>query len=229
MLDDGIILMVKAIATSSAKIVAAGRMKFPKTSEIQQLLTRGVAGNSLGGISPSSGGVENSGPRYQDASAIATKEFGPLRVVLRSVMPLKLKAEDGRGLNGIRCSFEFINLDTQRALAIAAIAEGGRRPGLFSTGGGTTLGTAPGDSLRTTLVDDRGNEWKLYVASNITGLGYHRQKEGSQAYSPSEIPALLTRQDATGVSTFNDNWNNKISFVDRRPRSWAARVRSYEF
>ncbi len=35
---DGIELMVKAISTDSARIVAAGRITFPKTSDIQQLL-----------------------------------------------------------------------------------------------------------------------------------------------------------------------------------------------
>ena len=36
-LDDGIVLMVKAISTSSAQIVAAGRIGFPKTSEILRI------------------------------------------------------------------------------------------------------------------------------------------------------------------------------------------------
>jgi len=51
-LDDGIVLMVKAISTSSAQIVAAGRIKFAKTSEIQQLFNRSVSGNA--GVSGSS-------------------------------------------------------------------------------------------------------------------------------------------------------------------------------
>jgi curli biogenesis system outer membrane secretion channel CsgG len=44
-LDDGIELMVKAILTDSAKIVAAGRIIFKKTPDIQDLLNRGVSSN----------------------------------------------------------------------------------------------------------------------------------------------------------------------------------------
>jgi TolB-like protein len=52
-LDDAVELMVKGISTSSAQIIAAGRIKFPKTSDLQQLLNRSVSGSAgVAGTSP---------------------------------------------------------------------------------------------------------------------------------------------------------------------------------
>jgi TolB-like protein len=105
-LDDGIVLMVKAVATSSSRIVAAGRIKFPMTSEIQQLLNRSISGGSSGSVSPAIGGGDSGGASFQNSSAIATKDLGSLRVVLKSVLPVGPK--DQR--TGLQVSFELTNL-----------------------------------------------------------------------------------------------------------------------
>lgn len=210
MLDDGIILMVKAIATSSAKIVAAGKIKFTKTSEIQQLLNRGISSNMIS----STTSVADNGTSYQDANSIATKDIGSLRVVLNSVLPMKLTGRNGQNLSGIRCSFEFINRETQKPLVVAANAEAGRTPpgAVMYTGNASPMGTAIGNVLRTTLLDNRGTEWNV---SSVTGLGWVSpgQNEMYQAFSPSDIPDLLKRQEATDTNTFRDRWGKNKNFI----------------
>jgi hypothetical protein len=209
-LDDGIVLMVKAIATSSAKIVAAGRIKFSKTSEIQQLLNRGISSNAIASTTHAAG----DGTSYQDANAIAKKDIGSLRVVLKSVLPMKLTDRNGQSRNGIRCSFEFINRETQKPLVVAANAEAGRTPpgAVMYTGNASPMGTAIGNVLRTTLLDNRGTEWNV---SSVTGLGWVSpgQNEMYQAFSPSDIPALLKRQEETDTNTFRDRWGNNKNFI----------------
>lgn len=151
---DGIELMVKAISTDSAKIVAAGRVAFPKTSDIQQLLNRGVSSNATataGGATAASGG---SGTSYQAANAIATKDMGALRIVLKSVLPMKPQG----GGSGIRLSLEFTNRETQNPVAVA----------LNSTQVDEVF--HPSEVLRASLLDDRGAGWHL-IASNTAGIG----------------------------------------------------------
>jgi TolB-like protein len=201
--DLGKILRVNArlISTGTGEVFAVAVTEIAKDDSVLALMGAGNTGPTNTSSS--------SAPSYQ-GNAIASKDIGSLRVVLKSVLPLKLKAENGQSLNGIRCSFEFINLDIQRSLVVAANAEAGRQPGLYATGGGTTEGSALGDLLRTTLVDDRGTVWKLYRSgvSNVTGLGVVSPgRSQGQAFSPSEIPDLLKRQEATDTSTFRDRDN----------------------
>jgi hypothetical protein len=188
-LDDGVVLMVKAIATSSADIVAAGRAKFPKTSEIQQLLNRGISSNNALGVTPVCVGT------YQTVNAIATKDYGSLRVVLKSALPAKLKDRNGRDVNGARLTFDFVNLDLQKPLAVAGNAEVGQ-----------SGGNAIGDLLRTTLLDDRGSMWRLQ-SSGLTGLGVVSigPQDESGMPSPADIARALQRRDAQGSSV--GRWN----------------------
>jgi TolB-like protein len=204
-LDDGIVMMVKAVATSSSRIVAAGRIKFPKTSEIQQLLSRGISGSSVGSISPSASGKSDT--RYQNSNGIATKDIGPLRVVLKSVLPLKLN----NGTRGIRCSFEFINLETQRPItvamnAIAADAYNYMRIGSF---------------LRSTIIDVKGEVWRLRN-SDVTGMsivGVGQQRWDGPMYDASEITTVLSKRDELGSGVE----------VDPKWRSWDARTYTFMF
>jgi len=186
-LDDGIVLMVKAVATSSSRIVAAGRIKFPKTSEIQQLLNRGVSGDSLAARSPDVGGGGNVGASYQDASAIATKDIGSLRLVLKSVLPVGSK--DQR--TGLQVSFEFTNLETRNPLVVAMNGEVQNRYSQTAA------------RLRSSLLDDRGGVWNL-LPSGLQGLGFVRVGvhglNGAEAYAPTEIGRLLQLLDDLGKS-----------------------------
>lgn len=182
MVDGGLELIVKAIATESARIVAAGRVSFTKTSAIQQLLNRGLFGT--GTTSLGSGlGIEVD---HSPAEPFATEELGPLRVSVRSVTPVALTDASGRRVNGLRCSFDFLNVDTQRSLLLAMNAA--PYPGDAAVSPGGAIGTV----LRTTLVDDRGGAWVLATES-VVGVGVvSAGGEGlTEVPNPSDIVSLL--------------------------------------
>ena len=175
-LDDGIELMVKAISTASANIAAAGRIKFPKTAEIEQLLNRAVSGTASS-LSPGADSApENGGTGYHDASAIATKDIGSLRVVLKSVLPVKVQDRNGRSSNGIRVLLDFVSRESRRPIAVAMNAAPSDSPREGYCGGGCEpvfpdahylscagvnrgKGARMGEVLRTTAVDERGTTW----------------------------------------------------------------------
>ena len=155
-----------------------------------------------------------SGANFQDANAIARNDIGPLRVILKSVMPIKLKDQNGQRVNGIRCSFKFINLETQRPIVVAMNANPSMR--------------ALGDRLRTTrttLLDERGTVWGLSI-SDVTGIsivsvgntlapGVTGRSNYSQSANPAEIASLLQRQDETGTNMTSepDRPDLKYAFV----------------
>lgn len=132
-LDDGVALTIKAVATDTAEIVAAGKTKFSKTSEIQQLLTR-----SLGSTSQAGATVAGTSGRYEELSdAIVTKDFNTLRVALKTIRRVV------KGINnipGLACVFELSNRDLARPLLVAANSYGGQ--------------------IRATLVDSGGQKWQ---------------------------------------------------------------------
>ncbi len=192
-LDDGIVLMVKAIATSSANIVAAGKISFPKTSEIQQLLNRSISSSSTAGVSSGSGVTGDGGTSYQDATAIATKDIGPLRVVLKAAMLLTSRNRRGQSVNGLRCTFEFVSRETQRDVLVAMNAAPEQELA------GAYYRPRMGSVLRTTAVDSRGVPWAL-ATSDVTGVSVVSAglKDGLALASASDIVSLLRRFDESG-------------------------------
>ncbi len=152
--DTDIILLVKAISTETAEVVAASRAKFPKTTELQQLFTSGIV--PVGEVVGASG-TGGSAAASVETSAIATKEIGRLRITLKNVSLLKGKSGDNRQpddlIRGVVCSFEFTNLDLQKTLKIAHNAEAVFSPNRYVR--------------RSKLSDSAGHEWKL---SETTGL-----------------------------------------------------------
>jgi TolB-like protein len=199
-LDDGIVLMVKAISTSSAQIVAAGRITFPKTSEIQQLFNRSVSASAGLTSPPSTTGRDQSATSYQEANAIATKDIGSLRVVLKSVMPLKLQAQfGGTPQLGIRCTFDFISRETQRPIVVAMNAEAGRYKQM-------------GTYMRTALTDERGGTWRVNTLSTKgIGIVSAGMSDWSTSYNPTEVAALMLKRDELNTS-INPN-DTRLDFI----------------
>lgn len=182
---DGVVLTVKGISTESAKIVAAGRITFPKTADIQQLLNRGVSSARAANSPRTTAAGTGTNARYQDSSAIATKDIGSLRVVLKSLLPMNAKDPYGRSIRGIRCAFEFVSLETQRPILVAMNAS----PDPYVR--------ATGDVLRSTLVDDSGGLWSLH-SSDVAGMSIVSVGQRGYAaalYDPAEIVTVLSRRD----------------------------------
>lgn len=137
-----------------------------------------------------------------DPNAIATKDIGSLRVVLKSAMRVKARDQWGNSSNGIRCSFEFINSETQRPLIVALNAMAGSQ---------ITIG----DFLRSTLVDENGGVWRLH-SSNVAGMsiiGVGQKYWGGPVYNPAEIVTVLSKRD---------DLNSDVT-VDRQTSEWQFR------
>jgi caspase domain-containing protein len=139
-----------------------------------------------------------SGASSPDPNAIATKDIGPLRVVLKSAMRVKARDQWGNSSNGIRCSFEFINSETQRPLIVAMNA-------MAST-------NAVGDYLRSTLVDENGGNWRLrssdVAGMSIISVGF--QYWSGPLFNPAQIVTVLSKRD---------DLNSDVT-IDRRTSEW---------
>lgn len=142
------------------------------------------------------------GQSTPDANAIASKDIGSLRVVLKSMMRVKLKSSWGSSLNGIRCSFEFINLETQRPIVVAmnAMADNSVRIS---------------DHLRSTLVDENGGLWRLsnsdVAGMSIVGVGV--QYWSGPMYSPAEIVTVLSKRDDLNSDVTDRPGGNQYRFI----------------
>lgn len=136
-------LLVKAISTDTAEVVAAGRMRFAKTPEMQQQLAKAISPMVPSGGQASSGDTSPDGT-VEALPAIMTKEAGPLRIALTNVMQKK----DG----GVVCSFQLTNPDLQKTLRVAQNVE--------NRGSG-------GDRLNSKITDYAGAEFGL---RDVTGL-----------------------------------------------------------
>jgi hypothetical protein len=180
----------RLIDTSTAVIFAVASIEIAKDDSVITL----VGPSATGPTSPiTSGG----GTSYQ-GNAIATKDLGSLRVVFKSIMRVKLNIFDttiyGKNVNGIRCSFEFINLETQRPIVVAMNAIGPE-----------DFGTPIGSYLRSTLVDENGGLWRV-CNSDVAGMtivGVGAQVTGVY-YHPTEIVTVLSKRDDLNSDVFQN-------------------------
>lgn len=207
-LDSSIVLTVKAIATSSSRIVAAGKVSFPKTSEIQQLLNRGVQGPQIS-VNAAASSQSGRAGAYQEGGAIATKDIGPLRIVLRSALPIKATDTTSgpyrtQTARAIRCSFDFVNLETQTPIQVGFNASAVR------DGDDSNIAKL----LRSSLLDDNGAVWNAATlgATGLGAVGVGLREWSGPSYNPSEIVSLLERRDRTG-SNADLKAYNRYTFV----------------
>lgn len=200
-LDSEVELLVKAIATETARVVAAGRIKFPLTPDFLRLHNIGVRSNELL-VSPVGNNASDQSS-YRDSRPIAAKDIGSLRVVLKSILGMRLTDPRGQSVGGIRCSFEFINRETRRAIFVALNAESEGRVARHS---GISFGpSSPVPTLlRSSVLDSQGGRWNLET-SNLIGVGFVLAgvygPGGQQVYKPYEIVKLLRLRDELGRDT----------------------------
>lgn len=165
-LDDDIVLTVKAISTETAEIAAASKATIPKTKEIQQFSVHGITANSSG---------RSSATRLE---TIATKDFGDLRVSLKSIQRATIDTRRGSE-EGFRCVLEFTNLNLKNLLMFAANGE-----------------LSDPSRPRSQLTDSSGNTLKASELRGISGASVY----GHQGVvSPSAIAeALMYGQRTAG-------------------------------
>src|SRR6185369_5867153 len=160
------------ISTGTGEVFAVAVTEIAKDDSVLALMGAGNTGPTNTSSS--------SAPSYQ-GNAIASKDIGSLRVVLKSIMRVTV-AGNYSALNGIRCSFEFINLETQKPIVVAmnAIANS----------------SVIGRSLRSTLVDENGGLWRPrnsdVAGMSIVGVG---QQQSGFLYDPTEIVTVLAKRD----------------------------------
>jgi hypothetical protein len=101
-------------------------------------------------------------------------------------MRVNHKDQWGNSFNGIRCSFEFINLETQRPIVSAMNAIAPERDLNYM-----------GGYLRSTLVDENGGLWRV-PNSDVAGMsvvGVGQQGYALPYYNPAEIVTALSKRD----------------------------------
>jgi hypothetical protein len=193
--DTGWELLVKAISTQSAKIVAAGRLAFPKTSANQLSGNRSVSGGTALGGSADPGAALNGRPTYEEASVIATKDIGALRVVLKSVMAVTIADDRGRTKRAIRVSVDYISRETKHSIVVAMNAtnqRGGDGYNIFRGPSGTFANCGLGVGVRSSIADSNGDLW---IYSGATGIGIVGVGCVNGDGDPSQIVSALVMQD----------------------------------
>lgn len=138
--------------------------------------------------------------RTEPGNAIAWKDIGPLRVVLKSVLPIKLDS----GRMGMSCTFEFINVETQKPIVVALNS-------IASDRGYDKIGSY----LRSTLVDENGDVWWLRN-SDVTG-GIAKIGVGTRGwddlYDPAEIVPLLSKRDELNSDIIDRGNGYRFNFI----------------
>lgn len=118
-LENMVVLTVKAISTDTSEVVAAGRLRIDITKDIQRMLGQSVAVSTTGilgsATSPSTGGVASA----VEGGVIATREVGPVSVVLRNVISYSIISGTEK-VPAVRFTFDFNNRGLQYSLAVAA-------------------------------------------------------------------------------------------------------------
>jgi len=186
----------RLISTGTGEVFAVASAEIVKDDSVTVLMGAGETAPT--GTSPGSSG---NAPSYK-GNAIASKDLGSLRVVLKSIMRVKVNDQFGRSVNGLRCSFEFISLETQRAIVVAMNA-------ITPDRGFTQIGSY----LRSTSVDENGGLWRLrnseVAGMSIVGVG---QQRWGVYYDPAQIVTVLSKRDDIN-SDITIMGNTEVPFI----------------
>lgn len=188
--DLGKTLRVNArlISTNTGEVFAVAAAEIAKDDSVTALMGAGTIGPT---------NTSSTAPGYQ-GNAIASKDIGSLRVVLKSIRRVNLKNQYGVSVSGIRCFFEFINLESQRPIVVTLNA--------IAPENGDQIGSY----LRSTLVDENGGLWRLrnsdVAGMSIVGVGFNKRGtefmgSGSTLYHPTEITTALSKRDELNSDT----------------------------
>lgn len=209
-LESFVAINCRLIDTTTGEVFGAAQTKITKNDDVNKVMSAAVLGAATG-TTASAAGTDAS---YQSAKAIATKDIGSLRVVLKSVLPMKVRDRNGNLANGIRCSFDFASREAQRTLAVAMNATPGNSDSPYAG----VRNNSMGDVLRASLVDDRGGAWSLW-ATNVIGISIVSagKRNFQSAFEATDIASLLQRKDAAGTNMMkaeSDNpWIQPYAFV----------------
>lgn len=210
-IDDDIAVTVKAISTETAEIVAAGKMNLAKTRETQQFLSHGVTGDA-----------STAGARPREA--IATQDFGDLRVALMRVQPFSNKTPGLYGRAGFNVVLELTNLNINNDLILAGNAEydagsSGRsllRAKVMDSAGNSTTdaearglpvvrarGSAPPTSIADVIMNgEKGEDGRRYPSSEKIWVGDLATLKPGEATT---ITVVVWRKENSKSPAWNTN------------------------
>lgn len=191
-LENFIAVNCRLIDTTTGEVFGAAQTKIAKDDDVTKILN-----SVLGADDQTAGGSTRTS--YESAKPIATKQLGSLRVVLKSVLPMKFATRNGQTTNGVRWTLELNNREARKDIVVALNAEA-------MDDGVVNLNRYPSGmtTLRSSVVDDRGGVWKLSSAG-LGSIGFVRAgvhgRNGQDAYSATDITRLLRLRDQLGRDT----------------------------
>jgi FlgO protein len=186
-LERFIAINCRLIDTATGEVFGAAQTKITKDEDVTKIINATVGDDSLA-----------DGPRmsHSTSKSIATKDFGSLRVFLKSVRTILVRTH-GIRMYGLRWVLEFNSREARKTIVVALNAapwENGAESRYSSTA----------TPLRSSVIDDRGGVWATSSAS-LNGVGFVRAgahgRDGQQAYSAAEIVRLLSLRDRLGRDT----------------------------
>jgi len=174
----------RLIDTTTGEVFGAAQTKIAKDEDVIKIIN----------LTVSAAGTTNGQVTNATSKAIATKDIASLRVTLKSVLRVTTA-------NQIRWTFVFENRESRRPIVVALNAQREEETG----GGGVRfVSSSPSIQLRTSVVDDHGAKWAI-SSNGLGGISFVRAgfhgRDGSEAYSPMEVPRLLRLRDQLGRDT----------------------------
>jgi hypothetical protein len=179
----------RLIDTTTGEVFGAAQTRITKDDDVTKLMNAALPGESVA--------TPGSNVSHQASKAIATKDLGALRAVLKSVRPVTVVNRWGRKTSGLRWTFEFVNREARKAIEVALNAEA------WESGSESRHFSSPAP-LRSSVLDDRGLLWTTSSAG-LGSIGFVRSgvhgRDGQQIYSAAEIVRLLRLRDRLGRDT----------------------------
>lgn len=173
----------RLIDTTTGEVFGAAQTKITKDDDVRKIM-RFV-------LDPAA--AQGTRTTHERTNAIATKDLGPLRVTLKSVLPVRRNSSGGYPANAIMCTVDVMNRESRRPIVVALNAHAWE-----NTRNRANQSIVP---LRASLLDERGGVWALSSAG-LRGIGYVRAgvhgRDGREAYAATEIVRLLRLRDTLG-------------------------------
>lgn len=173
----------RLIDTTTGEVFGAAQTKITKDDDVRKIM-RFVL---------SSDGTQPTRTTHERATAIATKDLGPLRVTLKSVLPVRRNTRSGYSANGIMCTFDVLNREARRPVVAALNAH--------PVGEDEWARGRQSVPLRASLLDERGGVWTM-SSVGLGGIGFVRAgvhgRDGGEAYAATEIVRLMRLRDTLG-------------------------------
>jgi len=156
-LDGQIVITVQAVSTETSEIVG-GVARVQTTPDLQRMLGQSLP--AAAGPGAATAATSANSAVTSEGEAIATRQLGPISVVLRNVAAHSIQSERG-STKAIRCTFDMENRDLQKSVAIAA----NQRVSEHENGGILKITGYRGD-----VVDSNQIQWTLHEARGISAV-----------------------------------------------------------